>query len=140
MNVEEGSEQAISRGDAVNEHVYDMIDVLTGGPNLSMESHFDYGTRAGYWRIARVLERYGATCTLNACSEALALSPWLGLDAIGRGSRSRATGIMAQLEGNERAEEREWIQRAVKLSPMPAACGPSGGTRAARIRRTPGGC
>src|SRR5262245_28566381 len=53
LNVEEGSEQVITRGDVVNEHVYDMIDVVTGGPNLAMESHFDYGTRAGYWRIAR---------------------------------------------------------------------------------------
>jgi hypothetical protein len=78
VNVEEGSEQAVSRGDAVNEHVYDMIDAIAGGPNLTMESHFDYGTRAGYWRIVRVLERYGATCTVNACAEALALSPCLG--------------------------------------------------------------
>jgi allantoinase len=82
LNVEEGSEQAVSRGDAVNEHVYDMIDVVTSGPNLSMESHFDYGPRAGYWRIARVLQRYGATCTVNACAEALALSSWLGRDAV----------------------------------------------------------
>ena len=47
LNVEEGSEQAVSRGDRVNEHVYDMVDLVDGGPNLTMESHFDYGLRAG---------------------------------------------------------------------------------------------
>jgi allantoinase len=122
MNVEEGSEQAVSRGDAVNEHIYDMIDVVTGGPNLTMESHFDYGTRAGYWRIARVLERYGATCTLNACSEALALSPWLGLDAIGRGFEISCHGYRwLSSKGMNEKEEREWIQRAVKT--IADACG-----------------
>ena len=123
LNVEEGSEQAVTRGDAVNEHVYDMIDLVTGGPNLTMESHFDYGTRAGYWRIARVLERYGATCTLNACAEALALSPWLGLDAVGRGFEISCHGYRwLSSKGMNEAEEREWIHRAV------------------RTRRTSGGC
>jgi allantoinase len=122
MNVEEGSEQAVSRGDAVNEHVYDMIDVVTGGANLTMESHFDYGTRAGYWRIARVLERHGATCTLNTCSEALALSPWLGLDAIRRGFEISCHGYRwLSSKGMNEAEEREWIHRAVKT--IADACG-----------------
>ena len=68
VNVEEGSEQTVLRGDLINEHVYDMIDAVEGAPNPTMESHFDYGPRAGYWRIARVLGAYGATCTLNACA------------------------------------------------------------------------
>jgi len=38
LNVEEGSEQAVSRGDRVNEHVYDMIDLVEDGPNLTMGS------------------------------------------------------------------------------------------------------
>lgn len=47
LNVEEGSERTVSRGDPENEAVYDMIDDIRGQPNLTMESHFDYGTRAG---------------------------------------------------------------------------------------------
>ena len=54
LNVEEGSERRISHGDDVNENVYDMIEDIIGSPNLTMESHFDYGTRAGYWRIMRI--------------------------------------------------------------------------------------
>jgi len=114
LNVEEGSEQAVSRGDRVNEHVYDMIDNVEG-VNLAMESHFDYGTRAGYWRIVRVLERYGATCTVNACAEALALSPWLARDAVARGFEISSHGYRwLSPKTMDEAEERDWIARAVK--------------------------
>lgn len=75
LNIEEGSEQAISRGDAVNEHVHDMMHEVRNADDLAMESHFDYGSRAGYWRIVRALETYGATCTINGCAEALELAP-----------------------------------------------------------------
>jgi len=73
-------------------------------------------------RMEAVLERSGATCTLNACSEALALSPWLGLDAIGRGFEISCHGYRwLSSKGMTEAEEREWIQRAVKT--IAAACG-----------------
>ena len=70
LNIEEGSERAISRGDDRNEPIYDMIQEPGTEPDLAMESHFDYGARAGYWRIARVLRKHGATCSLNICAEA----------------------------------------------------------------------
>jgi hypothetical protein len=38
LNVEEGSERAVPRGDPENEPVYDMIDDIRGQPNLTMES------------------------------------------------------------------------------------------------------
>ena len=85
LNIEEGSEFAVSRGDPVNETVYDMIESINDTVNLTMESHFDYGTRAGYWRIVRVLEKYGVPCTANICAEALELSPWWGEDLAARG-------------------------------------------------------
>lgn len=122
LNVEEGSERAISRGDLVNEGVYDMIEFIEGDANPTMESHFDYGTRAGYWRIARVLEHHGATCTVNACAEALALSPWLAHDAIARGFEISSHGYRWMTpRGMSEAQEREWIARAVKT--IADACG-----------------
>lgn len=85
LNIEEGSEQTITHGDGRNETVYDMIETISDAPNLTMESHFDYGPRAGYWRIVRILQRYGVTCTVNGCAEALERSPWIAKDAVGRG-------------------------------------------------------
>jgi allantoinase len=122
LNVEEGSERAVSRGDPVNEPVYDMVEAIEGGPNLAMESHFDYGPRAGYWRIVRVLDRYGATCTVNGCAEALALSPWLARDVVARGFEVSCHGYrwMSPHRMGER-EERQWIDRAVKT--IANACG-----------------
>ena len=32
-----------------------------------------------------MLEQHAALCTLNACAEALALSPWLARDGLARG-------------------------------------------------------
>ena len=115
MNVEEGSERAVSRGDDRNEPVYDMIEDIVGQPNLTMESHFDYGTRAGYWRIVRVLKEHSATCTLNACAEALELSPWLAKDAIERGFEIACHGYRweSHLHMSEK-QERERITRAVE--------------------------
>ena len=101
MNVEEGSEQAVSRGDAVNEHVYDMIDVVTGGPNLTMESHFDYGTARGLLANrprARALRRHVHPQRVLGGARAVAVArPRRGRRA---DSRSRATGI----DGSARRE------------------------------------
>ena len=90
LNIEEGSERAWTRGDTgqhahKNEQVYDMIEEINDAPNLTMESHFDYGPRAGYWRVVRVLEKYSAKCTANVCAEAVQLYPALGRDLVERG-------------------------------------------------------
>jgi peptidoglycan/xylan/chitin deacetylase (PgdA/CDA1 family) len=114
LNIEEGSEQRTTRGDPVNESVYDMIDLRNDGPNLTMESHFDYGARAGYWRIARVLERFGATCTVNACAEALELTPWIARDCVDRGYEISCHGERWLTHaGMSREEERASIRRSV---------------------------
>ena len=46
-----------SSGDAFNEKVYEVTDEVTGVPDRCMESHFEYGTKAAWWRIADTLER-----------------------------------------------------------------------------------
>ncbi len=114
VNVEEGSERAVSRGDEVNEPVYDMVAAIEGAPDLAMESHFDYGTRVGYWRIMGVLEKYGVPCTLSACAEALELSPWLARDAVARGHEIASHGYRWRTSlGMSEDEERKWIADAV---------------------------
>ena len=85
VNVEEGAELSLSSGDERNESVYEVADEVTGVPDACMESHFEYGTRAGYWRIMEVLERFGVAATLSACGRALEVSPWLAADGVRRG-------------------------------------------------------
>ena len=122
LNIEEGSERRISRGDEFNENVYDMIDNIVGEPNPTMESHFGYGTRAGYWRIIRVFEKYGVVCTANCCAEALRISPWISRDLIARGHEISCHGLRWVNHLNMTIEEeRASIIRAVET--IESVCG-----------------
>ncbi len=91
LNVEEGAEFAIGDGDARNEAVYEVIDQQAGF-DPCIESHFEYGTRVGYWRIAELAERHAAAFTLSVCGRAVDRSPWLVQDAAARGHEIAAHG------------------------------------------------
>ena len=122
LNLEEGSERAFTHGDDRNESIYDMIETIDNAPNLTMESHFDYGARAGYWRIARILEKYGATCTVNACAEALERNPGLAEDAVARGYEISCHGNRwASHLGMTPDEEANSVREAVRR--IEASCG-----------------
>lgn len=114
LNIEEGSEFSLARGDERNEHIHEMIHEIVGHPDLGAISHFDYGPRVGYWRIVKLLEQHGVTCTLNACAEALELTPWIAKDALARGFEIACHGErwMSPI-GMSEVEERAVITRAV---------------------------
>src|SRR5882724_12747166 len=77
INFEEGAEMSLSEGDASNEKVYEVTDEVSGVADRCMESHFEYGTKAAWWRIADALERLGVATTVSTCGQAAELSPWL---------------------------------------------------------------
>jgi allantoinase len=116
LNLEEGAEYAISEGDGHNEAVYEVIDRLEGIPDPCLQSHFDYGTRAGWWRIMDVLERFGVPCTVSACGRAVERSPALAQDAVRRGHEVSAHGWRWESHARmPEAEERAAIQRTVAV-------------------------
>jgi allantoinase len=82
VNVEEGAELSLAMGDERNEPVYEVVDHIERVPDLCMESHFGYGTRAGWPRIRGALKRYGVKATMNCCARAIAYSPWLAKEAV----------------------------------------------------------
>ena len=91
VNFEEGSEFSISDGDARNEAVYEVIDRQdTADPCI--DSHFEYGTRTAWWRIAGLFDKYGVPFTLNSCGRAVERNPWLAQDAVARGHEVSAHG------------------------------------------------
>lgn len=127
VNVEEGAELSLGDGDERNERVYEVVEEVVGAADPCMESHFAYGTRAGYWRIARVLERHGVTATLNACSRALERSPWLARDACARGFEIACHSYRWERHaGMEEAEERRVIERSVAAIRAAAGVRPVG--------------
>ena len=91
VNFEEGGELSVSDGDARNEAVYEVTDRLAG-PDPCIDSHFEYGTRTAWWRVADTFQRFGTNFTLSACGRAVQRSPWLAQDAIRRGHEVSAHG------------------------------------------------
>ena len=115
VNVEEGAEFAVGAGDERNEAVYEIEEEVVGHPDPCMESHFEYGTRAGYWRIVELFRRFGVAATFSACGRALENSPWLGADAVARGHEVAAHGYRWERHaGMEEEHERDVIRRTVQ--------------------------
>ncbi len=111
---EEGAELSIRDGDARNERTYEVSDEVVGAPDACLESHFEYGTRAGYWRIMDVLQRLGVPATISACGRAVERSPWLAADAARRGHEVAAHGYLWEPHVHlAETEERSAIARTV---------------------------
>ena len=113
VNFEEGAEFSVAEGDATNEGVYE-VDHRISEPDPCIESHFDYGTRAGWWRIMDLLDTYGVKATVSACGRAVERTPELARDAIARGHEVSAHGWRWESHaGMAEAQEREAIRRTV---------------------------
>lgn len=113
VNFEEGAEFSILEGDSHNEAIYEVEHELAG-PDPCIESHFDYGTRAAWWRIMPLLGDYGIHATVSACGLAVVRSPDLARDAIARGHEVAAHGWRWQSHaGMDEAIERDAIARTV---------------------------
>ncbi len=77
LNYEEGSENSVLHGDRASET---FLSEIIGAQafearHLSMESLYEYGSRAGFWRILRELERRAIPVTVFGVSMALQRNP-----------------------------------------------------------------
>ncbi len=127
VNVEEGAELSLSAGDERNESVYEVMDEVRGVPDACMETHFEYGTRAGYWRIMETLDRFMVPATLSACGRALEVSPWLAADGVRRGHEIAAHGYRWERHAHmTEGEERAVITRTVQAITKAAGTRPLG--------------
>ena len=113
LNFEEGAEFSMTDGDDHNEAVYEVTD-RQAAMDPCIDSHFEYGTRVGYWRIAELFQHFGVPFTLSSCGRAVARSPWLAQDAVQRGHEVSAHGFRWErhLDLSE-TEERARIVAAV---------------------------
>lgn len=78
LNVEEGAESHVEDGDACAEHINsDMVGVAPwrGRRNLVMESHYEYGSRVGVWRLLDIFRARGIPITAFAVGQALERTP-----------------------------------------------------------------
>jgi len=81
LNYEEGGENTILNGDAASEVFLCETPggtPIPGGRDLSIESQFEYGSRAGFWRILRLFGERDMRFTSWAVGRALELNPAAG--------------------------------------------------------------
>ena len=63
-----------------------------GQRDVNMESLYEYGSRAGVWRVLRLLDEYGVKCTSYAVGKALLLNPAVGAALAARGHEVASHG------------------------------------------------
>jgi putative urate catabolism protein len=78
LNYEEGGESTPLEGDATSEaYLQEVVGAppTVGQRNLNAESMFEFGSRAGFWRVHRIFERHGLPLTVYAVGQALSRNP-----------------------------------------------------------------
>src|SRR3546814_17782435 len=77
LNYEEGGENCVLNGDPGSEQFLSEIIGAESYPDrhMSMESIYEYGSRAGVWRVLREFERRGLPLTVFAIGMALERNP-----------------------------------------------------------------
>ena len=77
LNYEEGAENNVLDGDPASETFLSEMIGAQAFPNrhMSMESLYEYGSRAGLWRVLRVFERRGLPLTIFAVAQAMQRNP-----------------------------------------------------------------
>ena len=115
LNYEVGAEFDLQDGDTVRETKGEILSHPLNERNLNTESHYEFGSRAGVWRILRLLEEYQVQGTIFACGRAMERNPevarefiTLGHDIVGHNYR------WEQQWGMDPDYERDQIRRTVK--------------------------
>ncbi|MEO1111361.1 MAG: allantoinase PuuE [Pseudomonadota bacterium] len=78
LNYEEGGENNVLHGDAASEAFLSDIPGAAQWPgqrHWNMESMYEYGARAGFWRLHRLFTRSGIPLTIYGVASALARNP-----------------------------------------------------------------
>ena len=81
VNYEEGAENRIEDGCARRETVGEALSPMPLDPprrDLANESMFEYGSRAGVWRLLRLFDKHAVRATVFACAVALERNPAVG--------------------------------------------------------------
>ncbi|WJG11220.1 allantoinase PuuE [Aliiglaciecola sp. LCG003] len=77
LNFEEGGENCVLHGDESSEVFLSEIIGAQAYPerHMSMESLYEYGSRAGFWRLHRLFEKYNIPVTVFGVTMALQRNP-----------------------------------------------------------------
>ena len=77
INYEEGAENSVLNGDERSEaFLSEMVGAAShAGRAMAMESLYEYGSRAGFWRLHRLFAERGLPVTVFGVAKAMAMNP-----------------------------------------------------------------
>ena len=116
VNVEEGSERSIVRGDKGMEAV-DEFGMFLKDPirNHANESNYQFGIRVGAPRVLRLLAAHGMRATWTACGQALEQAPELARAITAGGHEAASHGWRWQFQYRmDEAAERAFIRKSAE--------------------------
>ncbi len=114
VNYEEGSEKTFAMGDGMNDGMYELPFAVDDQRDLAVESMYEYGSRAGIWRLFRVFDHADIPVTFFAAAVALERNPEVAAKLARRGDEAAGHGYRwSNHYEMTRDEEREAITRAI---------------------------
>ena len=119
INYEEGSENCILHGDAASEaFLSESIGALPlmGQRNMNMESMYEYGSRAGFWRLYRLFTARRIPVTVYAVAMALERNPEAAAAMQEAGWEIASHGYRwIDYQDIDEAVERDHMRRAIDI-------------------------
>ena len=119
LNYEEGGENCVLHGDPASEAFLSEIVGAAAWPDQrhwNMESIYEYGARAGFWRLHRLFEELNVPVTVYGVATALARSPEQVAAMKTAGWEIASHGLKwIEYKDMPLAEEREQMDAAIRL-------------------------
>lgn len=118
LNYEEGGESNVLHGDSGSEQ---FLSEIIGAPSyearhMSMESIYEYGSRAGVWRILNEFEKRGLPLTIFGIAMALQRHPELTTSFVDLGHEIACHGLRwIHYQHIDEATERDHMQKAIEI-------------------------
>jgi peptidoglycan/xylan/chitin deacetylase (PgdA/CDA1 family) len=144
LNYEEGGENTPLEGDAASEaFLHEVVGAppTVGRRNFNTESMFEFGSRAGFWRVHRIFTEHGLPVTVFAVGQALERNPdaaramvaagwevashgwrWIDYGEM-RGRGARTCGARSQRSSGLRHRPVGWCTARVRGDPAPGCRG-----------------
>ncbi len=130
LNYEEGAENCVLHGDAASEMFLSEIigaQAYGGCRHMNMESMYEYGARAGYWRLYRLFREYDLPVTVFAVAMALERNPGVIASMQEAGWEIASHGYRwIDYQFVDEATEREHLQRALEIHERLTGAPPEG--------------
>ncbi|MBV7263649.1 allantoinase PuuE [Photobacterium sp. WH77] len=119
LNYEEGGERCILHGDSESEAFLSEIPAaqpFPGQRHISMESIYEYGSRAGVWRILRLFKEYDVPLTVFGVAMALERHPDVAKAFVEAGHEICSHGYRwIDYQHIDESEERDHMMKAIEI-------------------------